>query len=1155
MRLCPYFYLASRVHPKIKHRALHRVVSTRMIVSNQSLRFFSLFICGWLLLHTAAMGQNQGAQTFFGKNKIQYRDFQWSSLKGPNFQVFYHVGGRELGVYTATIAEETIRQVEEFMNYRADGRYQILIYNNISDLNQSNLGFDLESYNTGGLTRLSGNKVLVHFGAGRDAFIRDLRVGIAKVLIFDMIYGGNIGERVQSAATIYLPDWYLNGLFSFIRDDWNTDSDNALREQLNSGRYKKFNQLLLNHSDLAGHAFWHFIAETYGRNAIPNIIYLTRVNRDFQTGLRYATGKKLKPLTKDWMAFYTSRYQNDELNRNMPTDTLYMRKFKKNIEITQFKPSPDGRRIAYVEHRKGIHRIFVYDLSTGKREKLHKSGVKWQFLANKNQYPVLAWHPNGQSIAFFYDIRGRVHFGTVRMREKTKPELNTYPLFRFDQVYSIDYSSDGQNIVLAGGRSGQSDIYFYHVPSKRITPITFDPFDDFDPQFLGNSGKFIFASNRPIDTLIQNVGDSLPAQNHTDIFVFTPGQSERNPLYRVTNTPGVNEKKPIWLQGPYFSYLSDEKGVYNRRIGALDSVVSIYLQDSLIEIIDSLGKLQTYTLTDTVIEVRDTANTTLATNYKRNLRDHIAIGRSGVYYEFFDQQEKRPILYRGRYRIDSLGTFNTIASSTSFKSGTKTSPTFNTSRQEPTGPSGEVFGLLDNQKFRQRNESTGQADSARYTFQTKTNFPLLEEADPESGLPKVAEIEAFRRQATPLNKDPYRIAQTRLYTTDLSIDYVVSQVGNTIYENNMPSFVISSLNSLNQNMGLVIKGGLSDVFEDHKLSGGMLINSNFSNNQFYLMYEYLRRRWDQRYIFLQQRSRRQIGADSYRTNTIEGIASFSYPLNRYQSVRLAGIFRHDNDALLGTDQRQLLAAPVMNNWAGGKAEFVQDNTKEIALNTLRGTRWKVYVEAYKHLNQEKDYMTVIGLDYRTYLPIYKTLIWANRLAANTSLGASKVLYVLGGVDNWISPQYDNQLAPPANENFAFQGVGTNLRGFFQNARNGSNYVLINSEIRFPIVSVISRSPISNDFLRSLTVVGFTDAGTAWSGKDPFSLDNPFNVTEFENGPVRVTVVTNKNPLVMGYGFGFRARLFGYFVRADRGWGLDDGQILNPVWYFSLSLDF
>jgi hypothetical protein len=105
------------------------------------------------------------------------------------------------------------------------------------------------------------------------------------------------------------------------------------------------------------------------------------------------------------------------------------------------------------------------------------------------------------------------------------------------------------------------------------------------------------------------------------------------------------------------------------------------------------------------------------------------------------------------------------------------------------------------------------------------------------------------------------------------------------------------------------------------------------------------------------------------------------------------------------------------------------------------------------------------------------------------------------------------------------------------------------------VQVISRSPVSSEFWRNLALVGFADVGTAWSGPDPFSLDNPFNVTFFEDGPVRVKVVTNKNPIIAGYGLGARMRVFGYFLRIDRAWGVDDGQILRPVWYLSLNLDF
>jgi hypothetical protein len=372
----------------------------------------------------------------------------------------------------------------------------------------------------------------------------------------------------------------------------------------------------------------------------------------------------------------------------------------------------------------------------------------------------------------------------------------------------------------------------------------------------------------------------------------------------------------------------------------------------------------------------------------------------------------------------------------------------------------------------------------------------------------------------------------------------------------MPSFTVSTVNALNANVGLILKGGLSDLFEDHKLSGGLLMNADYSNNQYYLMYEYLRRRWDQRYLFIQTRSQRPEGLNELaKVNTLEGMAQFSYPFNRYQSVRLAAIYRSDNSTYTATDLSQLERPGLFEHVAGIKTEFVQDNTKELALNTLRGTRWKVYLEGYKFLDNNKDYMTVVGLDYRAYLQLYKNFIWANRVASNVSLGARKTLFMLGGVDNWLLPRMDNSLAPPVNENFAYRAVATNMRGFLQNARNGANFFLVNTELRLPFVQVLSRSPVSSEFWRNLALVGFADVGTAWSGPDPFSVDNPFNVTYFEDGPVRVKVVTNKNPIIGGYGVGARMRVFGYFLRIDRAWGVDDGQILRPVWYLSLNLDF
>src|SRR5690606_36446466 len=100
------------------------------------------------------------------------------------------------------------------------------------------------------------------------------------------------------------------------------------------------------------------------------------------------------------------------------------------------------------------------------------------------------------------------------------------------------------------------------------------------------------------------------------------------------------------------------------------------------------------------------------------------------------------------------------------------------------------------------------------------------------------------------------------------------------------------------------------------------------------------------------------------------------------------------------------------------------------------------------------YLGVVSADFRYYLKIWKQIIWANRLAWSSSFGTRKLIYYLGGVDGWIAPQYDNKNIPDESENYAFQTLATNMRGFKQNVRNGANYVILNSEIRIPVFTSI-----------------------------------------------------------------------------------------------------
>ncbi|MBL4715447.1 MAG: hypothetical protein JKX95_02340, partial [Bacteroidia bacterium] len=164
-------------------------------------------------------------------------------------------------------------------------------------------------------------------------------------------------------------------------------------------------------------------------------------------------------------------------------------------------------------------------------------------------------------------------------------------------------------------------------------------------------------------------------------------------------------------------------------------------------------------------------------------------------------------------------------------------------------------------------------------------------------------------------------------------------------------------------------------------------------------------------------------------------------------------------------------------------------------------------------------------------------------------------YFLGGTNNWLSPKYDTNIEVANQQDYVYQTLVTNLRGFKQNIRNGNKVAAVNTEIRFPIISYFYEGPIKSDFLRNFQVISFVDVGTAWVGASPFSEGNAFNTDIIDRHPLKITVSTLRNPIVWGYGLGARSRLLGYFVRADLGWGYEDMQGRKPMLYISFSKDF
>jgi len=370
------------------------------------------------------------------------------------------------------------------------------------------------------------------------------------------------------------------------------------------------------------------------------------------------------------------------------------------------------------------------------------------------------------------------------------------------------------------------------------------------------------------------------------------------------------------------------------------------------------------------------------------------------------------------------------------------------------------------------------------------------------------------------------------------------------------------------------------LLEDYVVEAGFRLPTTFDGAEYYLWFDNKKKRLDRRIVLYRKTVVNTVDTGTpgaqpatyqARTNTVLGQYELRYPIDPFFSLRAMATLRQDKTLALTTTRATLDQPDYAEQRAGLRLSAVYDNTVDVDLNLKTGTRAKLYVEAIKRfdfnyqpnvsLKLNKGFMTVLALDARHYQQLDRRSILAMRLAGATSFGSERMLYFLGGVDNWLFPKFNNNIPLPTGNDFAYQSLASNLRGFYQNIRNGNSYALFNAELRVPIFKYFSKKPVMGNFWRNFQLVGFFDTGTAWQGQSPYNGDNPINTIYLYEGPNNqppvVTVKVNyfRDPLVAGYGFGARATVFGMYLRADYAWGIETRVIQKPVFHVALGTDF
>ncbi len=1089
-----------------------------------------------------------GLRMDFGKNRVQYNDFYWNFYRFERFDMYFHSQSKELSEYASRVVKQNISQMEHFLDYPLENRIIFIVYSKLTNFRQSNIGLVSSSdQNIGGVTKIIDNKVFLYYTGDIKEFEQQIQGAIAEVIISEMFYGGNFRDRMASSALLELPEWYVKGLISFISKDWNIDIENKVRDGILNGNYEDLNNLTGMDAIYAGHSIWKFIAEAYGESIIPNIIYMSKINRNYDSGFLFVLGVSLNYLTIEWIEHYNQKFKNTK-KRNIPDIAPIEKRPKRNHVYHEIKISPDKKHIAYVTNKKGKYKVWVYNTETGKKHRILKRGHALEQIPDYS-FPILAWHPTGELLAIITEVRGSILLSNYYVETKQLVSRALFDnsksrrkLFYYDKILDFSYSQSGLKFVFSAVQDGQTDIYVYNITANASERITTDMANDFHPRFINNDEQIVFCSNRMNDTLTYSKKTTWDMQlsETYDLFVYDY-KNRSNVLQRITTTPYINETQPYAISENTYTYLSDQNGIRNRQIARYDSVISHI---------------------DTTIHYRYFSTTQMLTNYRQNIEEHhcqikdaVATGEiiyhDDRYYSYFNNT---PITARKVVDQDSIITTNYLKKRI------------------------KQLQVQDSLRVLQKKRKQEQLKNIKKTKKQIDTISPPPKYHPDSILVNInryifeAERVNPKKQKQRLDsikqqialKDTFSLPTQRIYQTSFYRNYVATQVDFSFLHTSYQKFTGGAV-YFNPGANMFTKFGVQDLFEDYKITGGFRLSANVESNEFILSVEDLKNRMDKQYLFHRQTF--TTISDNMQTPEIKVLTHelmyiLRFPFSQVTALKGTASLRYDRSIYKSTNFTSLNEDDEYKVWGGLKLEYIFDNTVNRGLNLYNGTRYKIFGEYYQQVDGSYNDLYVIGADFRHYQKLHRSLILATRFAASTSFGSNRLIYYLGSVDNWIPLSRDVPKFIPLSENpinekhtYAYQALASNMRGFSQNIRNGNSFALINAEIRWPVFQYLLNRPLNSDLLNNMQLVGFFDVGSAWSGTSPLSDENAYNRIVIENNPITITIDREKSPLVAGFGAGVRSKILGYFVRLDWAWGIENNTILPRIFYLSLDLDF
>ncbi len=509
----------------------------------------------YLMLFMMLLPQVSNGQFYFGKNKVQYTNFDWQLMQTEHFNIYFYVEEKEIARVAAKVSEDAYRRLAGKFNLEIKKKIPLIIYSSPSYFSQTNIVPGLLPESVGGFTEFMKGRVVVPFHGSYADFVHVLNHEMVHVFMLNKI--STVLSKYPKAKFYHPPLWFTEGLAEYWSKNWDEEADMILKDMVLTGHMLTIPQMYQVRGSFfmykLGESICHFIDSAYGPDKLTHIFENWNRGKNFEEIIKITLGDNFATISKKWHYALKQKYFPQIAKSgilDMEADkTTHGGYSVRGVPIMWDDGHGPREWIVYKANRLGYSGIYMTPAEKGRKREvktilkgenssdfeslyLLRSGID----ANDSGLIVFSSKSKENDVLYIYDIN-------------SKKIIFRYEFDSLVACRSPRFSHDNKYVVFSGvQKDGYSNLYLLSLKGGEFYNLTSDIYNDTSPLFSLDDKKVIFVSDR----------NQYGKEGATNLYQIDVDSKE---IKQLTSGNFRDQSPDICQDGIYFS--STRKGGYD----------------------------------------------------------------------------------------------------------------------------------------------------------------------------------------------------------------------------------------------------------------------------------------------------------------------------------------------------------------------------------------------------------------------------------------------------------------------------------------------------------------------------------------------------------------------------------------------------------------